>query len=105
MAAMKLLLTPWIQHPKLRVVAATASVLCGVWSSVDLDTARFPKPCWSVSSMTALSGSVAPDPGSALALAFADREPADDAHSSFVLHAHELASVGFVGEGIRAARG
>lgn len=67
-----------------------ASVLCGVWSSIDLDTARLPMPWWSVSLMMALSGSVAPDPGSALALAFADREPADDAHSSFVQHTHEL---------------
>ena len=54
--------------------------------------------------MTVLSGSVAPDPGSALALAFADQELADDIHSSFVLHPYELASIEVVGEGIRAAR-
>ncbi len=37
----------WTQHPKLSVFAATASVLCGgVWSSIDLDTGRFPTPCW-----------------------------------------------------------
>jgi hypothetical protein len=62
-------------------------------------------PCWSVSLTTALSGSVAPDPGSALTLAFADQELADDAHSSFVLHTYELPSIEVVGEGIRAARG
>jgi hypothetical protein len=55
--------------------------------------------------MMALSGSVAPDPGSALALAFADQELADDVRSSFVLHPYELASIEVVGEGIRAARG
>jgi hypothetical protein len=53
---------------------------------------------------TALSGSVAPDPGGALAR-FADQELADDVHSGFVLHTYELASIEVVGEGIRAARG
>jgi hypothetical protein len=48
---------------------------------------------------------VAPDPGSALTLAFADQELADDAHSSFVPGTYELASVEVVGEGIRPARG
>jgi hypothetical protein len=47
---------------------------------------------------------VAPDPGSALTLTFADQELADDAHSSFVPHTYELASIEVVGEGIRAAR-
>jgi hypothetical protein len=38
-------------------------------------------------------------------LAFADQELCDAAHSSFVSHASELASIEVVGEGIRAARG
>jgi hypothetical protein len=63
-------------------------------------------PCWILPPMTdGTFRGVAPDPGCASTLAFAYQEAADDARSSFVPHAHELTSAGFVGEGIRAARG
>jgi hypothetical protein len=84
--------------------AAPPAVRTIVWGSVDLDTGVTHAGLDSAADDRRCFPGVAPDPGGASTPVFACPKAADDAHSSFVPHTHELTSVRFVGEGIRASR-